>query len=422
MEPVILAGIESTPLSGPFTNLSKLPREIVYQILANLDIVQILKILSHNHGYLNSCILSSTKYQPLLIHYGPRFPGLSNPGASSISNLATTTKLFMLHREICHFRKKAISGSESPAGFVLLSHHHYNKQYTRMHIELHQNLLYQVQRTVVLDQRQVAIFLPHSTGPYPVCATDNYDGLLSLWRWIKPAWIRMSSCKSRQLNIAADLLTEFPGKIALKRPLDPSQRGPRVNIDHVVRRLRGDAMRYTKSMKFPHKGMPKCVVGVDVIELLPYDQYLWMFLGTVEKYPPRNANLDIVVQMEKLPVEKGDQTPWEYPESIQRDLKLVMDGLMYLYTGDAEFVVPRIQWPEKSKEQHDPKPTFFINKEPHRMDLPEKCHRCVARYKPYDDREYEWLRAFLKVVSWMEEHLDIPEDIKVVDLRKANVT
>jgi hypothetical protein len=175
-------------------------------------------------------------------------------------------------------------------------------------------------------------------------------------------------------------------------------------------------------MKFPHKGMPKCVVGVDVIELLPYDQYLWMFLGTVEKYPPRNANLDVVVQIEKLSVENGDQIPWEYPESIQCDLKLVMDGLMYLYTGDAELVVPRIQWPEKSKELHEPKPTFFINKEPHRMDLPERCHRCIARYKPYDDREYEWLRAFLKVVSWMEEHLDIPEDIKVVHLRKPNVT
>jgi len=26
----------------------------------------------------------------------------------------------------------------------------------------------------------------------------------------------------------------------------------------------------------------------------------------------------------------------------------------------------------------------------------------------YDEREYEWLKAFLKVVTWMEENLEAP--------------
>jgi hypothetical protein len=109
----------------------------------------------------------------------------------------------------------------------------------------------------------------------------------------------------------------------------------------------------------------------------------------------------------------NENEPYQYPKEIATSIKVVQDGLMYVYTGSPLLVVPRIRWESTVAEAFEGKrPVFFIHTGGHAYDLPNNVHRCVGgRVKPHDEREYEWLKAFLKVVTWMEENLDIPTDV-----------
>ena len=51
----------------------------------------------------------------------------------------------------------------------------------------------------------------------------------------------------------------------------------------------------------------------------------------------------------------------------------------------------------------------YLNWTRQRLINTEHLHRCRAgKVMCYDEREYEWLKAFLKVVMWMEENLEAP--------------
>ena len=106
----------------------------------------------------------------------------------------------------------------------------------------------------------------------------------------------------------------------------------------------------------------------------------------------------------------------QYPDDIAADIKVVQDGLMYVYTGSPRIVVPRIEWRSTGGNGSERTPVFSIPPKQHRtsLSLPQSIHRCAGRrVRPYDDREYKWLRAFLKVVRWMEIHLDVAADSSV---------
>jgi len=134
-------------------------------------------------------------------------------------------------------------------------------------------------------------------------------------------------------------------------------------------------------------------------------------MRALEKYPPQTIEPNIPEQMQRLTLNEN-ASYYEYPEDIAALLKVVQDGLTYVYTGSPLLIVPRIRWESTTmggiKGQ---KPVFFIHTEGHAYDLPNNVHRCVTgRVMPHDNREYEWLNAFLKVVTWMDENLDIPTE------------
>src|SRR4051812_34789016 len=100
--------------------------------------------------------------------------------------------------------------------------------------------------------------------------------------------------------------------------------------------------------------------------------------------------------------------PFQSPSNVATKIEIVMDGLWNLYT-DMPQPLPRVKIIETAGD--DPKfpggkLNFFVNTEPHPKDLPANLHRCrVKRSKCHDEREYEWLRAFLTVVTWMEKNI-----------------
>ncbi|RAL68230.1 hypothetical protein DID88_008933 [Monilinia fructigena] len=93
---------------------------------------------------------------------------------------------------------------------------------------------------------------------------------------------------------------------------------------------------------------------------------------------------------------------FKYPEEITDSLKTVLKGLMYIFT-EPPLVVPRIQWPQDGNKSSTEKwPKFFVGKGGHENTLQIE-YRCVNKHiKPHDQREYEWLAAFVKVLTWIE--------------------
>ncbi|EPE28132.1 hypothetical protein GLAREA_04923 [Glarea lozoyensis ATCC 20868] len=408
MASIILEGIEPRALSKPQKYLANLPREIVHLILKDVDIIKVLNILSYNHGYLNSCIVTSTKFGPLTIPYEPD----SNDG-QWIKDLANTTKLYILHLEICVIRKRAIQGPNSLTQLPLLLREHYDAWKADMHTDLRKRLADQIHETAMLDEYEKSVYLSHTTKPFPdqeEGRSMDLDILSARWRWIKETWISMGKAKCRQLNMAADILSEMPGRVALKKPLDPSQTPPS-SADHIVRLLRGKGKRYAESHIPPHRRRPKCVAGAELIELVPYDRYLRIFLGALEKYPPSAKQLE--ADFDKLSLDNGADTPCVYPQSIMDDLEIAVKGLRYVYNRDPDIRIPRIQW-NSFEHARRSNPTFAVGHS-HHLTNSSPCPWCVAMHAAYDDREYEWLRAFLKVVWWMEQNLDIPDDFEVVE-------
>lgn len=105
----------------------------------------------------------------------------------------------------------------------------------------------------------------------------------------------------------------------------------------------------------------------------------------------------------------------QYPDDIAADIIVVRDGLMYVYTGSPRIVVPRIGW-RSTGDGSKQTPVFSIPPRQRHTSLflPQSIHRCAGRrVRPYDDKEYKWLRAFLKVVRWMEINLDVSAESSV---------
>jgi hypothetical protein len=202
--------IPPSPLPATLRTLSRLPREVVHQILDDLPLVKGLQILSHNNEFLVGCILSHLKYQYL-------FP--------TAEQAASTTEYFILHRDICRFRHQALSGPTSPNGDSYLSQNITMLTHPFRNFDLKLHLINQVQASVTVTQLQQEILSPYASGPYQALPLTQIADLRAHWEWIKEATLKINETKGRQRHLIADLLTEYPGKVMLKRPLDPSQSG-----------------------------------------------------------------------------------------------------------------------------------------------------------------------------------------------------
>ncbi|KAF4632656.1 hypothetical protein G7Y89_g5478 [Cudoniella acicularis] len=392
--------IPVTPLKAAYRNLSRLPPETIHQIIDDLPIVNVLKILSHNDAYLNDCILSHIGYQKIL---------------PSLVEAADMTEYFILHREICQFLNKALAGEQSPCGSSYM-YQTYAKASRHSRDNLQENLRNgfknQINATVGLNDVQKAILAPYGPQQYPIVLGDSYQNLVTLWKWTKSAILNINAVKAQQRNKIADLISKYPGKIMLKKPQDPSQAGPRFNTEHISKWFRDAAKRSLQNRKIPKKGTGRCYHALELIELIPYDRCLWSFLGTLERYPPENPELDFTEEFQKMSLDGKEKLlkTYKYPEEIAAKLKVVMDGLMYVYTRSPLLVIPRIRWPTK-EEVGVPlykKPFFFVDTTPHDRDGSDEAHQCFGRrIRPHDEREYEWLEGFLEVLAWMEENPDL---------------
>jgi hypothetical protein len=413
--------------SALVTNLKRLPLEIVHRILDDLPLVKVLQLLSHKTYHVERCILTHLHLRKLF---------------GSLSDIATVIDYFILFRDIRRYIYQPLTENlhnanippslrgllamfQGNIGGVEMMSLNYSVlrsevQFSISHLKYF--LIASIREHLQLKPVELDLLRRYASTNFPVTLGSSCENFFMGWLWIKEAKRQMNVVKAGQLAKVADLVMSYPGKVILKKPFDPRQASPRLNIFHIANRFRSDSRKclrdHTLITSSPNW---RCYPGVDLIELIPYDRYLWLFLDTLEKHPPMDDIEGIEAGLRKVTLSEAmgassmlDGTnrkvqgeKYQYPADITANIKVVMKGLFYVYTGSPLLIIPRVQLPAASKPyfvNSGKKPRFYIEMKPHSENLPVHLHRCpVKKRRPHDEREYEWLEAFLKVVTWMEK-------------------
>lgn len=146
-------------------------------------------------------------------------------------------------------------------------------------------------RTLILNNLNLSLadeqlLLSYSSEPFPDLWRDNIEALKTRWNWIKRSKLALNLAKALQIDKVANIVAAYPGRVRLKKPLDPSQDGPRPNTEHIINNFRNASRKVLKDRKTYHQYEGHCCKGVDCIEVVPYDKYLWLFLDMIKKHPP----------------------------------------------------------------------------------------------------------------------------------------
>lgn len=285
-------------------------------------------------------------------------------------------------------------------------------------------LISSIDANVTLSPAEEKALTPWGACPLPpkpaFRVAEKLDSYWARWNWIKAAKEALNTQKALHWTRAADLISANPGKLVLKKPRDPGQGVPRPNTEHIANGLRYTAKKVLKDHQILYNYNRSCG-GDDGLILVPYDRYLWLLLKHLTRRDAvdneLNANISnfkkTSLHAEKSATDEAVMISSEYPDDIAASLKVVMAGLFHVYTGSPLRIVPRIDWtPNLTSGGFNlvQRPRFIINDT-----KSAGVHVCsVKRKAPHDVQELDWLEAFLKVVTWMENN---PEGLEANEKR-----
>jgi hypothetical protein len=402
-----------TPIVVGF--LTKLPRETIHQVLDDLPIVKVIRLLCYQIDYLNECILTHLRYQEIF---------------SSSQDISLVVEYFTLFRETKVFSNEPLAPPESILAQIPGAHSSITLGDI---IPIFQTGIISIRNRLDGSGLDLDLLAKYGRSPRPVLVDPFEDARQWLqhgwhyWQWFKDAKLKLNAWKADQLKLAADLVERYP--YVVKQTADPRQYVEVCNISHISNRLRTSANKAFRERKLIHLDPGSVKAPPYLVEIIPYDRYLWLLLDTLEKHPFYMESLELedsfqrmVLEPQPLPA-KLDNLPLlctaekkesdsQYPEEIAGHLRIALKGLVYVYTED-NVTVPRIEWGPRlldpvsqdgSKTEARRWPRFLVNKHIRYPGMPPRQRIATAqKLKPLDAREYEWIEAFLKTVTWMEE-------------------
>ncbi|PQE08526.1 AAA ATPase central domain protein [Rutstroemia sp. NJR-2017a BBW] len=396
--------------------LTKLPPETVHQVFDDLPIVKVIRILCYRLDYLNECVLTH-------LHYGKLF--------SSSQDIALAVEYFTLFRETRVFRNKALAPPKSPLAQVPGPH---SSTTFGDIINICQMGIVEIRACLDIPSPDLDLLTKYGRFPRPQLVDPFEDARAwlqhgrSYWQWVKEAKSNLNARKADQIKLAADLVERYPHVV--KKTADPRQDVAECNISHILSRLRSFANQALRDRKLTHLYPGSVKAPLYLIEIIPYDRYLWLMLDTLEKHPFHMESPELEESFRKMVLEPQplptnlDRLPLlctadkkesasQYPEEIAGHLRTALKGLAYVYNED-DVIMPRIEWePGLNDAASQRWPRFLVKKDILYPGMPPLWRVAAAqKLKPLDAREYEWIEAFLKTVTWMEERFGSAKDIR----------
>ena len=347
-------------------SLSTLPRELAHQILNDIRIWDILRLICHNNAHINTDILTH-----------PTLGRLFHYDTSVLDEVRAAADLY---RTVCAAHSLTAAPLTSP---LALNAQTFNSDYKEITNYMRHRLIDEL----YLDPWKVDVLSRYAPLP-TVWETGTIAGLEAGWNTIQAAQQKVNTRKAVQLHKAADLLEANPD--VLKKMVDPSQT-PRKNIPHIVGRIRGAEKRVARqSLLWSHTLTGTSWFMYGHFSLVPFDRTLGVVLRGLEglgvECGLRGDGVDEVVLMKKT----------EGLGEVGVSVRVVVEGLRFVYSGEEEEGrLPRIAMHE------DGRSWYFIPRGP--VDALNYAMDGWARqYDAHDEREIAWLEAFVAVYRHFE--------------------
>ncbi|KAF8078303.1 hypothetical protein FPV67DRAFT_1405031 [Lyophyllum atratum] len=322
--------------------LKTLPPELVHQVLDDLPVSNILEIIcGHDIPYVDTCVLSH-------MHLRRIFP--------TPESLSTVKQYFTLYMELCQRRESAHASRKPfiPAlgqdALVFVS----KRNATSSPFD---RILASVKADI---QRLLETYEPYLTtlskfAPKPlgrgVPEISDLTALWDFWINLEAAERSLNSVKSSQLRRIAKLHVDYPGTLRMR--LDTSQASRHHSEQHRINELEFSARRVLKLQILLGKFIGRTLFSGQRFPVVPYDRHLRCFLK------------------EYAPVLRTKYTPYSHS-----DYRTSRRGNQPHFLGG-------------SKD-----------------DGGEKKHLRVLldndSILPLEEKEFEWLEAFLRACRYME--------------------
>ena len=354
-------------LNKIITSFSTLPRELAHQVLNDIRIWDILRLICYNDAHINTDILTHPTLGRLF-HYDPEI-------------LDEVRKTADLYRTICTAHNLTAAPLSSP---LALNTHTFKPDYKEITNYMHHRLI----EELYLEPWKRDV-LAHYTPLPAVWDSSTIQGLEARWTAIQDAQLKLNTRKASQLRKAADLLETNPDIV--KKMIDPSQT-LRKNIPHIVQRLRRTEKRVQWQSVLRGdklKGMSWFAYGQ--FPVVPFDRALGVVLRGLEGvgvgygFGEEEEEVDSVRLMRET----------EGLGDVGALVRLVVEGLQFVYDGEDTGQLLRI-----AREQ-DGGPFYFIPRGP--VDAWYYTGDGLARmYEAHDEREIAWLEAFVAVYRYFE--------------------
>ncbi|KAE8371148.1 hypothetical protein BDV26DRAFT_303111 [Aspergillus bertholletiae] len=356
------------PLTQVIASLSALPRELAHQILNDIRIWDILRLLCYNNANINTDILTHPTLGRLFSH-----------STDILDEVRTTVTLY---RTVCAEHSLTVAPLTSPLAF---NAHTGPLDYKEITNYMHHLLVDQL----YLPPWKRDVLAHYAPLPFDGDATSTVPALASRWAAIHAAQDKLNARKAAQIRRVAALLEAHPD--VLKRTPDPRQT-PSKNVSHSVRWLRhvADRMLHQSLLRGDMKrGMSLFAYGY--LPVMPFDRTLGVVLRGLARVGVE-AGVDRVVDAERWARETQG-----LGEEVGGLVRVVVEGLWFVYDGGkSEERVPRIGVGQGGF-------WYFIPHDP--TEAKENAlHGLAQQYDVHDEREITWLEAFVA----MYRHFEAP--------------
>ncbi|GLB36456.1 hypothetical protein LshimejAT787_0307440 [Lyophyllum shimeji] len=375
--------------------LETVPPELVHKVLDDLPLIKTLEVIcAHNVPYVDTCVLSH-------IHLAKVFP--------SPASLIILKQYFALYIELCR-RRESPSASGNP-DIPLLAKDlvvFMKQQYTKT--SRYDTILAAVKAEVLSLLEKYEPYLPALAkfAPRPVVGgiPDLSDpaALWDFWTNLEAAETSLNRTKSSQLQRIARLRRDYPGTLRNRR--DTSQESRYHSEQHCIRQLEVIAKRMLKPQILRGKLLGKHIFSEQRFPVLPYDRYLKCFLKVLEKFPVEGVSSSSNTGKHRA------VRAYAWPQEVAQDIRTVVDGMAYVYPktsveGLEYSSILRTKYTRYSRSDYcrsegQSQPRFLDgSKDDGQQESQSRLLSDNDNILPLQEKEFEWLEAFLRSCRYM---------------------
>ncbi|KAJ5887777.1 hypothetical protein N7495_007818 [Penicillium taxi] len=384
---------KSDILGSIVQSLEAMPTELAHQIIDDLRVWDVLKLLCYRSDRIDRCIMSHPICRTLIG---------SDP--ETISKVRFATEFF--RHCFSKIRKRPI-----PENSPLYSNIHHvkgwrkNSIYSNMHARLREELTRQYK---ILNWSQVEGYC----GNFGYCGCMNvksaharfsvqrtlesgysFEEMKRDWENIQTPLAAVSGQLALELRWAADMLEANPD--ILKRTLDSAQKR-RPNTAHIVSRMRHGAERF---MRYPKARLAAC------------EHFRYLFMPVI----PFDSVLDELLDLMKTNgLLDGDKIIKDgFPALVTGLAEIVVRGIPHVYVSDDEICGLHSEYKYDGKIQRTGNTPWNTPIIPVTIDdafftpfrlcqgrnfQRQKC----SRWEPHSEKEREWLKSFVELYRYLK--------------------